>query len=489
MKKTVCALAFAALAGFLAFGQSGVVSIQNQETSVFWYTVDPAELEGLSAGSPQLASKVAEFFAAQAGDPQFIALAPEAVTKLQGLSDGAHLLVGFFEVKDQDEFPVRVVSLQADSRMGERSYPLFSSPALINASRGIGRLAQFSKPAAVTAEAAVAETAAPPAETAAAAEAPAAAPEAAEPAPAAEGAPVEAAAVEAGAAPAEAAVAETAAPPAETAAAAEAPAAVSEAAEPAPAAEGATAEAAAVEAGAAPAEAAAVETAAPPAEMAAAAEAPAAALETAPAAEGAPAEAAAVEAGAAPAEALPESIAPALNTVALFSENYEPAYFTRENSSGFEVFPISDSQSWAQAGTRLTELLGSVSEGTLTLSITAPRGFSGNVSYFFYIFGTREPGKGNTLTLELQPYASGGGGVCLLWRKGAAAPSLVGRVSMNDSYGELDIRADQVPADALAELGDDPTVDFTACAFDRTSGTYEEFYYTTFSVADLVATR
>ena len=450
MKKTVCALAFAALAGFLAFGQSGVVSIQNQETSVFWYTVDPAELEGLSAGSPQLASKVAEFFAAQAGDPQFIALAPEAVTKLQGLSDGAHLLVGFFEVKDQDEFPVRVVSLQADSRMGERSYPLFSSPALINASRGIGRLAQFSKPAAVTAEAAVAETAAPPAETAAAAEAPAAAPEAAEPAPAAEGAPVEAAAVEAGAA---------------------------------------QAETAAVEAGAAPAEAAVAETAAPPAEMAAAAEATAAALETAPAAEAAPAEAAAVEAGAAPAEALPESIAPALNTVALFSENYEPAYFTRENSSGFEVFPISDSQSWAQAGTRLTELLGSVSEGTLTLSITAPRGFSGNVSYFFYIFGTREPGKGNTLTLELQPYASGGGGVCLLWRKGAAAPSLVGRVSMNDSYGELDIRADQVPADALAELGDDPTVDFTACAFDRTSGTYEEFYYTTFSMADVQVRR
>ena len=45
------------------------------------------------------------------------------------------------------------------------------------------------------------------------------------------------------------------------------------------------------------------------------------------------------------------------------------------------------------------------------------------------------------------------------------------------------------PADLAAPGAEVPTVDLTAGWFERASGTWEEFYYTTFSLADIPVIR
>jgi hypothetical protein len=147
MNKTLFLAALAALTCSLAFGQAPSVTLQNQEDTTFYYVVDPNELAGLTAGSPLLASKVAGYFSTGDKDAAFASLAPQAEVKLADLAEGAHLLVGFFAQTDADDFPVRVMALQADSSVGERFYAVFAAPAQLSVRRGVGKLFAFARPA------------------------------------------------------------------------------------------------------------------------------------------------------------------------------------------------------------------------------------------------------------------------------------------------------------------------------------------------------
>ena len=146
MRRTFLVVAFIAASCAIALAADASVIIQNEEASPFYYTVDPPDLAQLSAGSPLAATRVAEFFAEHSPEPQFTPLASGAQASLQDLSNGSHLLVGFFVVENQATFPVRVITLQVDNSIGERFYAVYGSPALVNATRGIGRLAAFAAP-------------------------------------------------------------------------------------------------------------------------------------------------------------------------------------------------------------------------------------------------------------------------------------------------------------------------------------------------------
>ncbi|MFI5367580.1 MAG: hypothetical protein ACHQ1F_01070 [Spirochaetia bacterium] len=352
MKKIICsaAIILAVCAG--AFGLGGV-SLQNQENATFYYTVDPKELAGLSTGSPLLASRIAGFFAARDG-VTFASLAPNATVKLEGLADGSHLLVGFFAVEDLTQYPVRVITLQADSTVGDRFYAIFASPALLSIAKDSGRIASFAHAGGQGNEG------------------------------------DQTGAIAAGAAT-----------------------------QPAPA-------------------------------------------ETAPS---------------------------GLQQIASFSTGFTPAYFTREKQGDFTVLPISDSRAWALTGTRIQSVSGSLADGELKISLSVEGGFAEKVSYFLYVFGTRSPGKDNQFTLELQPRAQGGRAVCLLWQKDIRLPLVVGNVTATDNTVELDTTAGQFPPSLLSRLGPSATVDLTAGWFDRGLGTWEEFYYTTFSMGDITVIR
>jgi hypothetical protein len=366
MRKTFIAAVAASFLCAAAFGQASGVSLQNQEASTFYYVVDPPALSGLTAGSPLLSTKVAEFFAAPNDATALVSLAPDSEVKLDGLADGPHLLVGFFDREGRSEFPVRVISLQVDGRIGIRFYAIFAEPALLTVPRGTGRLAAFGRPAKPHA------------------------------------------------------------------AADQAAASVQQAA-------------------------------------------------------------AGSEQAAATASAVMESVQDAgsadLQPIASFAQSYDPGVFTRERQGEFSVLPVSASRAWALTGTRISALSGLLENGTLRLSLAAPGGFSEQVSYFFYVFKTRTPGSENQVTLELKPRAKANRGACILWRKGDASPRLLGAVTVTGTMIEVDIDVGRLPPDVLAEIGDAPTFDLTAGWFDRARGTWEEFSYTTFSMADISATR
>lgn len=353
MKKTILTAAIALTACVVCFAQSAV-SLQNQENATFYYAVDPKELAGLSPGSPLLASRIAGFFAAHDG-VTFASLAPNATTRLDGLADGSHLLVGFFAVEDLAEYPVRVITLQADGSVGERFYAIFASPALLSIARNSGRIASFAH-AGGEGNAAVQTGGAESASTTG------------------------------------------------TQAAAETP---------------------------------------------------------------------------------PSG----LQSIATFSTGFTPAFFTREKQGDFSVLPISDSRAWALTGTRIAAISGSLADGTLKISLSVAGGFAESVSYFLYVFGTRSQGRDNQFTLELQPRAEGKRAACLLWQKGIRTPTLVGSVKSTDNTVELDTAAGQFPAAVISGIGASATVDLTAGWFDRGLGTWEEFYYTTFSIGDITLRR
>jgi hypothetical protein len=168
MTRTLLLAAAAALCiTVTAFAQGTSIVIQNQEDTAFHYVIDPAELSGLTAGSPLLASKVAGYFSAPDAGATFAVLAPQGQARLTDLAAGSHLLVGFFEVPDSDSFPVRVMAIQADPTTPDRFYSIFAGAAQLTAHRGVGRLAPFG--ASASGEAAAAATGTTAAGTAAAA--------------------------------------------------------------------------------------------------------------------------------------------------------------------------------------------------------------------------------------------------------------------------------------------------------------------------------
>lgn len=141
--KTWLFAAAAVLTCTLAFGQgSASVVLGNQEDVAFYYVLDPPPLAGLSSGSPLLTSKVAAYFSAAEAGVSFASVQPQGESRLMGLTEGTHLLLGFFVPPDADDFPVRVMTIQADTT-GERFYAVYATPAQLNVHRGVGKLAQF----------------------------------------------------------------------------------------------------------------------------------------------------------------------------------------------------------------------------------------------------------------------------------------------------------------------------------------------------------
>ncbi|HTO22541.1 MAG TPA: hypothetical protein VMQ10_08645 [Spirochaetia bacterium] len=143
MKRMLCA-AVAIFTCAFAFGQNAAVTLDNQEDSSFYYVVDPPSLSGVSPGSALMASKVSAFFSSSDAGPGFSSIDAGKEARIPGLASGSHLLVGFFAAPDTDDYPVRVMTIQADSSR-ERLYTLYAVPAQLVAHRGVGKLSTFQR--------------------------------------------------------------------------------------------------------------------------------------------------------------------------------------------------------------------------------------------------------------------------------------------------------------------------------------------------------
>ena len=167
---------FAAATGLLV-GQNATVVIQNAEQASFYYVLDPPELTAFDTASVIFENVVYDYFAqapeAANGFTGFEELAPGQALSLDDLAEGKHLLVGFFVMPGQIVFPVRVITLQVGGGLDERTYRIFSEPAVISARAGRGRISDYA-PIPPEAGAEVAETARAGARAAAAQPVPAA---------------------------------------------------------------------------------------------------------------------------------------------------------------------------------------------------------------------------------------------------------------------------------------------------------------------------
>jgi hypothetical protein len=136
----------AAVAGLLS-GQNAAVVIENAEEMTFHYVLDPPELTAFETATSIFANVVYDYFAEEPMPeddfPGFGELAPGGSLRLEDLAEGEHLLVGFFVVPGKMGFPVRVITLQVGGELDERTYRIFSEPALITARAGRGRISEY----------------------------------------------------------------------------------------------------------------------------------------------------------------------------------------------------------------------------------------------------------------------------------------------------------------------------------------------------------
>ena len=137
---------FAAAAGLL-WAQSFTVVIQNADQQTFHYVLDPPELTAFKTATSVFKNVVFDYFAQAPVEGEeftgFSDLAPGESVVLEELAEGKHLLVGFFVIPGQMGFPVRVITLQAGGGLDERTYRVYSEPALITARAGRGRISEY----------------------------------------------------------------------------------------------------------------------------------------------------------------------------------------------------------------------------------------------------------------------------------------------------------------------------------------------------------
>ena len=422
MKSRTLVLAVLLLASALAFAEGSTVTLQNQESATFWFSVDPKELSDVAIGSRQLAEKVAAFFAEKTDSFPFRPLASDSQLTLEGLAEGPHLLVGFFDVEGANELPVRAFAVQVDAGSGDRFYALFSGPALLSVPREGGRLVNLARAMAPAEAAPAAEAVATAVETAEAMPAE----QAEEHPPKAEVAAVEVAAVEPAqteAAPAELAPGEQ--PPAEQVPVEQVP--VEQAA------------------------------AAPPEEVVTAAE-EAAPAEPAPIASFSPTYSPVVftresrggftvlpisqsrywEEEGTRLESLDGTIGDGTLRLSLKSANG----FSHDVSYFFYLFP--------------SRTLGKENATTIELLPFAKEGVGACVLW------QKSAGAGQS----------------------AAPPRVIGSVSASKDVCDVEIRLETLPAGMVADLGEDPSIDLCSCRYDAQSGVFEEFYFTTIQLAD-----
>ncbi|UCF99083.1 MAG: hypothetical protein JSV89_05980 [Spirochaetaceae bacterium] len=147
MKRLIFVGVLIAGAAGLLPGQSFTVVIHNAEDATFHYVLDPPELIVFDTASSIFPNVVYDYFAeAPAAGDEFAGfgdLGPDQELRLENLSEGKHLLVGFFVIPGERGFPVRVITLQAGGGMDERTYQIYSQPALIKARAGRGRISAY----------------------------------------------------------------------------------------------------------------------------------------------------------------------------------------------------------------------------------------------------------------------------------------------------------------------------------------------------------
>ena len=126
-----------------AGGQTFSVLLNNPEEVDFHFVVDPPELAGFDPAASIFPSVVFDYLAdtPTADWSGFQSLPAGSTRRLEGLREGAHLIVGFFLFRGRAELPVKALTIKAGGGMSERIYSVYVEPSLFKARSDRGRLA------------------------------------------------------------------------------------------------------------------------------------------------------------------------------------------------------------------------------------------------------------------------------------------------------------------------------------------------------------
>ena len=170
----------------------------------------------------------------------------------------------------------------------------------------------------------------------------------------------------------------------------------------------------------------------------------------------------------------------------VFSSTYSPVYFARELDGDVEQFKVERSLYWKKGGTLIREIKSLADGENLNLKIEAYSNFAKEVSIFLYLYPRRDEERLNSFALEL---ITGNGdipGAVLLWERGRDLPKTAGSLKNGSFLLECSISIAQLPQSLTAGRFEELSFDVATCYHEAASGMYEEFFFTTIYLKDVV---
>ena len=175
-----------------------------------------------------------------------------------------------------------------------------------------------------------------------------------------------------------------------------------------------------------------------------------------------------------------------LPSAARFSTHFSPFYFESERDGKSEKRPIEEALYWKKGGTQITELKAYRDTDAIYLYLEAASPFARELSIFLYVYPARDAGEANTVALELLPSAADMPGSLVLWQQNNPKPSLVGKMASTSIRLECAVPLDGIPRALSPEGVEGLSFDLVTCYHEYASGLFEEFFFTTIYLKDVV---
>jgi hypothetical protein len=171
--------------------------------------------------------------------------------------------------------------------------------------------------------------------------------------------------------------------------------------------------------------------------------------------------------------------------VARFTSYYNPYYYNLELNGFLEVRKIKESFYWKHNGTQLEEVKALMTGDTLYFYFTTQSPIAEGLIIFLYLYKDRDKKETNTYTLELSLNPRSGDGQVFLWEAGKDDAMAVGTVAVSPRALECSLFTGVLPEPLHTDLSKEYSFDLTTCFFEKSTGVYEEFYFTTIFPRDI----
>jgi hypothetical protein len=171
---------------------------------------------------------------------------------------------------------------------------------------------------------------------------------------------------------------------------------------------------------------------------------------------------------------------------AVFTKQFSPYYFNKEQKSKAIPMPITQSVYWGYNGTQIRVLKAFATTASYYFNLSTFSPLCKGTIFFLYLYKGREAGVENQNTIEIAVNGSSGENSVLLWSVGSESPVIIGKCVYDTTQLECEVSLNLLPVKLRDELPLFTSFDLTSCFFDSAKGIYEEFFFTTIFFKDIV---